>query len=117
MTLFPGWKEGPCLVKGPETGTFVHKGDLTQEECEEHCKLTKRVKGQTGCQYDVSTEIIKCSVFTNPIFHERLRGSLYRCQIFAEKNDDEGKKTLPGKPNTPGRLTKPYKTNPNHLLY
>ena len=109
MTVLPGWQEGMCQSEVDQTTTDrVKKHMNTQDECEEYCK---RIPRSTGCLY--MPRLRECDAFTYPIEVKREKGSPYRCQIFEKNNDDAKKKT--SKPNTPGNLTKQYRTNPHHL--
>ena len=98
MITFPGFEEGQCISDNAQQKPEFSKYDvtMTQDECEKYCK---QIEGATGCMYSTSGWT-GCVVFTYPMHVKREKGSTHRCLRLARR----------------GRLTKPYKTNPNHPL-
>ena len=99
--------------------TTFETSHKTQDECLDYCLS---IPVATGCEY--LTKLVKyskikpCRAYTYTINVKNKKGSTDRCVIFEERNKDAWKRLQNKLHNTPndGRLTKPYKLSPPHLV-
>ena len=103
----PRFLEGACVSESNHWNAESSAKKQTLDGCEDYCKTFKKA---TGCQYESQV----CKIFTYPI-HVGPSTKRTHCLIFEKNNNEARKKTKPRQPDTPGRLTKPYKTNSHHL--